>query len=212
MSEILSKNRMLELRNEYIKLYVPDMDYIMKNGDPSQYYKSRNVDSFDGVILYLCECINGIQDKDKNKLLEHLEDFPVGMLFDVNALYEIHKVHGLITLVNNFKGDFYGGFINILEQNGFYYDDIDEKLYHDKIMKFIDTRYKVVSTQDGYILVVKYKYLPTNRHVFTLYIDERVANIMNKRGYGKLGKEGKLKNIEASLYHAGGCAGIIWKY
>ena len=37
-------------------------------------------------------------------------------------------------------------------------------------------------------------------------------NILNKRDYCTLGKEGKLKGLEKLLYHAGGCAGITWQY
>lgn len=211
MNKELNKNTMLELRDEYIKLYEPNMNYIMKNGSPEDFFESRDVNTFKDMILYLSECIDEKHNKDKNELLDHLKDFPVGKPFDINALYEIHKIYSLITIINNFKGDFDSGFTYLLEQKGFYYDNIPKKLYNN-IMKYIDTRCCVVSAENGYILIIRYKCLSNNRHVFTLYIDERIAYSLDKHDYCTLGIEGKLKGLEELLFHAGGCAEIIWQY
>ena len=71
-------------------------------------------------------------------------------------------------------------------------------------MKYIDTRCCVVSEENGYILIIRYKCLSNNRHVFTLYIDERIAYSLDKHDYCTLGIEGKLKGLEELLFHAGG--------
>jgi len=208
--------RIEKLRKEHLEQYIPDIKFIISNGSPDGYFKlSKEIKNFDDMIIYLSECTKGVHDKDRDELLDKLKNFPgIEKPFDVTSLYELHKMSSMITLVDNFRGDFNNSFISIINNNGIYYDDIPTKFYHNNLMKFIDSKYKVIShIENVYTLVMQYKQLSTGRHIFTMHIDERIANIMTKNGYDELGKEGKLSWISDELYHFGACGYIKeWKY